>query len=83
VQQAVTALERIGEAANLISEMNLQIVRAAEEKSSVVEKINRNVEATRDVTEPLSGQAEQSARVSRLLDALVNHQQGLMQQFRV
>ena len=59
------ALERIGEAVNLISEMNLQIASAAEEQSSVVEESNRNVEAIRDVTESLSGQAERSARVSR------------------
>jgi methyl-accepting chemotaxis protein len=83
VQQAVAALERIGEAVNLISEMNLQIASAAEEQSSVAEEINRNVEAIRDVTESLSGQAEQSARVSRQLNELANHQQGLMQQFRV
>ncbi|MND32041.1 Methyl-accepting chemotaxis protein CtpH [compost metagenome] len=83
VQQAVAALERIDAAVNLISEMNLQIASAAEEQSSVAEEINRNVEAIRDVTESLSGQAEQSARVSRQLNELANHQQGLMQQFRV
>ncbi len=81
-QQAVAALERIGQAVNLITEMNLQIASAAEEQSSVAEEINRNVEAIRDVTESLSGQAEQSAQVSRQLNELANHQQGLMQQFR-
>ncbi|MNN57941.1 Methyl-accepting chemotaxis protein CtpH [compost metagenome] len=83
MQQAVAALERIGEAVNLISDMNMQIASAAEEQSSVAEEINRNVEAIRDVTESLSGQAEQSVRVSRQLNELANHQQGLMQQFRV
>ncbi|MCY1313889.1 Methyl-accepting chemotaxis protein McpU [compost metagenome] len=63
--------------------MNLQIASAAEEQSSVVEEINRNVEAIRDVTESLARQAEQSVRVSRQLNELANHQQGLMQQFRV
>ncbi|MGQ7818953.1 chemotaxis protein [Pseudomonas sp. A46] len=82
VQMAVAALERIGQAVNLITEMNLQIASAAEEQSSVAEEINRNVEAIRDVTESLSGQAEQSARVSRQLNELANHQQGLMRQFR-
>ncbi|MNP54641.1 Methyl-accepting chemotaxis protein CtpH [compost metagenome] len=79
----MAALERIDAAVNLISEMNLQIASAAEEQSSVAEEINRNVEAIRDVTESLSGQAEQSARVSRQLNELANHQQGLMQKFRV
>lgn len=63
--------------------MNLQIASAAEEQRSVAEEINRNVEAIRDVTESLSGQAEQSARASCQLNELANHQQGLMQQFRV
>ena len=82
VQQAVAALERISDAVNLITEMNLQIASAAEEQSSVADEINRNVGAIRDVTESLSGQAEQSAQVSRQLNDLANHQQGLMQQFR-
>ena len=63
--------------------MNLQFACAAEEQCGVAEEINRNVEAIRDVTESLSGQAEQSARVSRQLNEPANHQQGLMQQFRV
>ena len=83
VQQAVDALQRIGAAVNLISEMNLQIASAAEEQSSVAEEINRNVEAIRDVTESLSGQAQQSAQVSDQLNELANYQGGLMQQFRV
>ncbi|MCY1179374.1 Methyl-accepting chemotaxis protein McpU [compost metagenome] len=83
VQQAVDALQRIGHAVNLISEMNLQIASAAEEQSSVAEEINRNVEAIRDVTESLSGQAQESAQVSDRLNELANHQGGLMHQFRV
>ncbi|WP_425500208.1 methyl-accepting chemotaxis protein [Pseudomonas akapageensis] len=83
VQQAVDALQRIGTAVNLITEMNLQIASAAEEQSSVAEEINRNVEAIRDVTESLSGQARESAQVSDQLNELANYQGGLMQQFRV
>ncbi|MBN2993551.1 chemotaxis protein, partial [Pseudomonas cedrina subsp. fulgida] len=62
VQHAVIALEQIGAAVNVISEMNLQIAGAAEQQSSVAEEINRNVDAIRDVTESLSGQAKQSAQ---------------------
>ena len=83
VQQAVAALERIDQGVTVITEMNLQIASAAEEQSSVADEINRNVEAIRDVTESLSGQAEQAAQVSRQLNELASHQQGLMQQFRV
>ncbi len=82
VDEAVTALQRIGEAVTVINDMNLQIASAAEEQSSVAEEINRNVAAIRDVTESLSSQAEESAQVSQSLNRLANHQQGLMEQFK-
>ncbi|UUY07663.1 methyl-accepting chemotaxis protein [Pseudomonas sp. J452] len=83
VEQAVTALRSIGEAVSVINDMNLQIASAAEEQSAVAEEVNRNVANIRDVTETLSGQAEESAQVSQALNKLANHQQGLMDQFRV
>jgi methyl-accepting chemotaxis protein len=83
VSQAVTALRRIGEAVTVISDMNLQIASAAEEQSAVAEEINSNVATIRDVTESLSGQANESARVSQSLNSLANQQQRLMDQFRV
>jgi methyl-accepting chemotaxis protein len=82
VGQAVTALRQIGDAVTVISDMNLQIASAAEEQSAVAEEINSNVATIRDVTESLSGQAIESARVSQSLNSLANHQQGLMDQFR-
>ncbi|HHK2787254.1 TPA: methyl-accepting chemotaxis protein [Pseudomonas aeruginosa] len=82
VDEAVAALQRIGEAVTAINDMNLQIASAAEEQSSVAEEINRNVAAIRDVTESLSSQAEESAQVSQSLNRLANHQQGLMEQFK-
>ncbi len=50
VDEAVAALQRIGEAVTVINDMNLQIASAAEEQSSVAEEINRNVAAI--VTSP-------------------------------
>ncbi|MBF8730282.1 methyl-accepting chemotaxis protein [Pseudomonas guariconensis] len=82
VEQAVTALRRIGQAVNVITDMNLQIASAAEQQSAVAEEVNRNVAVIRDVTESLSGQAEESARISQALNHLASHQQGLMAQFR-
>lgn len=83
VSQAVTALRQIGDAVTVITDMNLQIASAAEEQSAVAEEINNNVATIRDVTESLSGQANESARVSQSLNSLANQQQGLMDQFRV
>ncbi|MDD2132093.1 methyl-accepting chemotaxis protein [Pseudomonas sp. 17391] len=83
MEQALPALQRIGEAVTVISDMNLQIASAAEEQSAVAEEVNRNVAGIRDVTESLSGQAEESARISQALNRLANQQQALMEQFRV
>ncbi|MDF0733020.1 methyl-accepting chemotaxis protein [Pseudomonas entomophila] len=82
MEQALPALQRIGEAVAVISDMNLQIASAAEEQSAVAEEVNRNVAGIRDVTESLSGQAEESARISQALNRLANQQQALMEQFR-
>ncbi|WP_442962990.1 methyl-accepting chemotaxis protein, partial [Pseudomonas sp. PA-3-10C] len=69
VGQAVTALRQIGDAVTVISDMNLQIASAAEEQSAVAEEINSNVATIRDVTESLSEQANESARVSQALNS--------------
>ena len=83
VGQTVTSLRKIGDAVTVITDMNLQIASAAEEQSAVAEEINRNVAAIRDVTESLSVRARESAEVSQNLNRLANHQQGLMDQFKV
>ncbi|WP_457441096.1 methyl-accepting chemotaxis protein [Pseudomonas sp. TE3786] len=83
VELAVSALQRISNAVGVITDMNLQIASAAEEQSSVAEEINRNVASIRDVTESISAQADESAQVSQSLNRLANHQQALMDQFRV
>ncbi|MCU1717023.1 methyl-accepting chemotaxis protein [Pseudomonas sp. 5P_3.1_Bac2] len=83
VEQAVVALQHINQAVSVITDMNLQIASAAEEQSSVAEEINRNVASIRDVTESITGQASESAKISQGLNQLANHQQGLMDQFRV
>jgi methyl-accepting chemotaxis protein len=83
VEQAVAVLRRISDAVSVITDMNLQIASAAEEQSSVAEEINRNVASIRDVTESISAQADESAKISQGLNTLANHQQSLMDQFRV
>ena len=49
----------------------------------MAEEINRNVASIRDVTESISAQADESAKISQGLNKLANHQQSLMDQFRV
>lgn len=83
MEQTLPALQRIGEAVAVITDMNLQIASAAEEQSAVAEEVNRNVAGIRDVTETLSGQADEAARISQALNRLANQQQVLMAQFRV
>ncbi|WP_120993665.1 methyl-accepting chemotaxis protein [Stutzerimonas urumqiensis] len=83
VASAATALDRIGDAVSVITSMTLQIASAAEQQSAVAEEINRNVAGVREVTGTLTEQADESARVSQALNALANHQQGLMDQFKV
>lgn len=83
VAQAEQALQRIGLSVSVITSMTMQIASAAEEQSAVAEEINRNVQGIREVTESLTGQADESARVSQSLNELANHQQRLMDQFRV
>ena len=83
VEQAVATLQRISQAVSVITDMNLQIASAAEEQSSVAEEINRNVASIRDVTESISSQADESAKISQGLNKLANHQQSLMDQFKV
>ncbi|MCV4283341.1 methyl-accepting chemotaxis protein [Pseudomonas capsici] len=83
IRQAVQALGSISDAVTVISDMNLQIASAAEEQSAAAEEVNRNVSAIRSVTETLTGQATESAKISSQLNALANHQMKLMDQFRV
>lgn len=83
IRSAAQALAKISDAVTLIGDMNLQIASAAEEQSAVAEEVNRNVSAIRAVTETLTEQANESAQISSQLNTLANHQNALMDQFRV
>jgi methyl-accepting chemotaxis protein len=85
VQQAglaIASLQRISEGVAVIMDMNMQIASASEEQSTVAEEVNRNVAIIRDVTEGLSGQANEAAEVSQNLNLLANQQQILMAGFK-
>lgn len=79
---ALSALEQISIAVRVINDMNLQIATAAEEQSAVAEEVSRNVSNVKVVTETLTAQSAESAKVSQALNALADQQQSLMQGFK-
>ncbi|WP_446739786.1 methyl-accepting chemotaxis protein [Pseudomonas sp. TH49] len=82
-RQAISALSRITAAVDQINEMNLQIASAAEEQSSVSDEVGRNISAIRDVTQAVSDQAEETARLSQQLNKGAELQHNLLKGFKV
>nr|WP_313403708.1 methyl-accepting chemotaxis protein [Pseudomonas sp.] len=66
-----------------ISDRNIQVASAAEEQSLVSEEINRNVNDINDLVIQVSAAAEQTAVTSRELARLADHQQQLVNRFKV
>jgi methyl-accepting chemotaxis protein len=83
VDQAVGQLNKVFESIAEISEMNSQIVRAAEEQQSVSGEVNSNVANIRDLSARILEQAESSEKVGREIAELSTTQQALVNQFRV
>lgn len=83
VSQASAALNKIGEAVSVITDMNLQIASAAEQQSAVAEEVSRNVSVIRTVSEGLSTQVEEARQVSQNLNEQAQRQHQLAEQFRV
>ena len=67
--QACSALEQITEAAQLISDMSMQIAAAAEEQSSVTDEITRNVVTLKTLGDALADNSVETERQSRLLQS--------------
>ncbi|MFA0521110.1 chemotaxis protein, partial [Vibrio sp. 10N.222.55.E8] len=57
-QQANTSLDRIRDAIQRISDMNIQIASAAEEQSLVAEEINNNTVKIKDLSTEVSNAAQ-------------------------
>lgn len=86
VQRAADAgqsLQTITGAVNDISDMNLQIAQAAQEQSSVVEVINRNISNITDLADKTSDGAEQLTINSTQLTEMASHLKGLVSQFKL
>ncbi|WP_434700633.1 methyl-accepting chemotaxis protein [Pseudomonas sp. D1-1] len=83
VEQTHGALQRITRAVEVIEQMNQQIASAALEQSSVVEDISHRVSGIRGISETLSGQMHEASEASHSLHAMANHQQQLVEHFRI
>ena len=83
VERAGELLLEIAEGVASISDRNLQIASAAEEQSAVSEDINRNVNEINDLVIQVSAGAEQTAITSQELARLAEHQQRLVNRFKV
>ncbi|MFW7525505.1 methyl-accepting chemotaxis protein [Vibrio ostreicida] len=83
VESAVSELNRISDAIASISDMNSQIVKAAEEQQSVSTEVNQNVTNIRDLSAQILSQAEESETVSSQIGDLSQQQQVLVNQFKV
>ncbi|WP_061034205.1 methyl-accepting chemotaxis protein [Vibrio splendidus] len=83
VQNAVEDLGSIFTSIEAISDMNNQIVRAAEEQQSVSGEVNQSVVNIRDLSAKILEQAAASEQVGNEIDQLSQQQQKLVKQFKV
>nr|WP_273820768.1 methyl-accepting chemotaxis protein [Pseudomonas asplenii] len=83
IERASELLGQISEGVASISDRNIQIASAAEEQSAVSEDISRNVNEINDLVVQVSAGAEQTAVTSRELARLAEHQQQLVNRFKV
>ncbi|WP_439146633.1 methyl-accepting chemotaxis protein [Vibrio sp.] len=83
VQKAVEDLGSIFTSIEAISDMNSQIVRAAEEQQSVSGEVNQSVVNIRDLSAKILEQAAASEQVGSEIDQLSQQQRKLVNQFKV
>ncbi|UPR51182.1 methyl-accepting chemotaxis protein [Vibrio cyclitrophicus] len=83
VQKAVEDLGSIFTSIEAISDMNSQIVRAAEEQQSVSGEVNQSVVNIRDLSAKILEQAAASEQVGSEIEQLSQQQQKLVNQFKV
>jgi methyl-accepting chemotaxis protein len=81
--QAGDSLEVIDSSVSMINDMNTQIATAAEEQSTVVEEINRNIMNISEVINHTVEGSQKTSLASQELDRLANELQQLVSQFKV
>lgn len=82
-QEANGALERIREAIQQITDMNMQIASAAEEQSLVAEEINANTVKIKDISEQVSAAAGDSNMAMQVQAENVREQNVILDKFIV
>lgn len=83
VAEAVSGLSGVFEAIAEISDMNTQIVRAAEEQQAVSTEVNQSVANIRNLSAEILEQAGSSERVGKEIAKLSSSQQETVNQFKV
>ncbi|NLS11983.1 methyl-accepting chemotaxis protein [Vibrio sp. SM6] len=83
VQQAVASLSKVFESIASITDMNMQIVKAAQEQQSVSSEVNQNVTNIRELSSSILDQATDAERMVQDIDRHSTTQQALMRQFKV
>jgi methyl-accepting chemotaxis protein len=83
VQNAVKNFHSVFNAIAEISDMNNQIVRAAQEQQAVSTEVNLNISNIRDISGDILNQTESAELVGKEIAELSSEQQRLVAQFRV
>ncbi len=82
-QEANSALERIRDAIQRITDMNMQIASAAEEQSLVAEEINSNTVKIKDLSDLVANAAGESSTAMQIQGDNVREQNGILDKFIV
>ena len=83
IKLSVESLQKISAAVVTIQDMNMQIVRAAEEQQAVSNEVNQSVSNIRDSSHKMLEQANSGEAVGLELSSLSTQQKQLMSQFKV
>ncbi|MFC1237226.1 methyl-accepting chemotaxis protein [Vibrio sp. F74] len=83
VVQAVSELGSVFEAISEITDMNTQIVRAAEEQQAVSTEVNHSVSKIRDLSAEILRQASSAEKVGKDIAHISIEQQTILNQFKV
>jgi methyl-accepting chemotaxis protein len=81
--EAGAALQRIGEAVQIITDVNARIASATEQQSTVSEEMNQNIAHINDLAQQNSASAQQNSTASTHINHLVGDLQTLIRQFHL